>query len=49
MLFRSGFFNSGKVRELLHPDWTGDTEIGGTRSLQDAFELTLHLNSLEEN
>ena len=49
MLFRSGFFNSGKVRELLHPDWTGDTEIGGSRSLQDAFELTFHLNSLEEN
>lgn len=48
LLFRSGFFNSGKVRELLHPDWTGDTEIGGSLSLQQIFEVTFRPNTLEE-
>ena len=49
MLFRSGFFNSGKVRELLHIDWTGDTEIGGSLSLEETFQLTFQPNSTKHS
>lgn len=47
LIFRSGFFNSGKVRELLHTDWTGDTEIEGAVSLEHLFELTFQPNAFK--
>ena len=40
---QSSFFNTGKVREILHTDWTGSTVVAGARELEAtlarAFEL----------
>lgn len=45
-LFRkSGFFNIGKVRELLHTQWTGDTEISGAYSLEQALRLAFEMDA----
>lgn len=41
---RSGFFNSGKVRELLHTDWTGDTPIAGAKNLNEALGLAFGMD-----
>jgi len=47
LFLQSGFFNAGKVRELLHTDWTGDTEITNAytldQALKHAFGLDNHL------
>lgn len=44
-LFRqSGFFNGGKVRELLHTDWTGDTPIAGAKDLNEALGLAFGMD-----
>lgn len=45
-LFRkSGFFNAGKVRELLHTDWTGDIEISGALTLEQALRLSFEMDA----
>jgi len=45
-LFRkSGFFNIGKVRELLHTDWTGDIEISGANTLEQALRLAFEMDA----
>ncbi|MEO0982643.1 MAG: NAD-dependent epimerase/dehydratase family protein [Pseudomonadota bacterium] len=37
-LGRANHFNSGKVREMLHVDWTGDTQVAGALSLSRAMD-----------
>jgi len=41
---KSGFFNIGKVRELLHTQWTGDIEISGAYSLEQALRLAFEMD-----
>ena len=41
LFMRSGFFNTGKVRELLHNDWTGEVAIANARSLRESLSLAL--------
>lgn len=45
---RSTFFNAGKVREMLHNDWTGDSEIYGARNLEECLRLAYELDPLNE-
>lgn len=45
---RSTFFNAGKVREMLHNDWTGDSMIAGARNLETCLRLAYELDSLNE-
>jgi len=45
-LFRqSGFFNIGKVRELLHTQWTGDIEISEAHTLEQALKLAFEMDA----
>ena len=44
----STFFNAGKVREMLHNDWTGDSMIAGARNLETCLRLAYELDSLNE-
>ena len=41
---QSGFFNAGKVRELLHSDWTGETEIANAYTLDQALRHAFGLD-----
>ncbi|MEO9969107.1 MAG: hypothetical protein ABJG15_04615, partial [Hyphomonadaceae bacterium] len=45
---RSTFFNAGKVREMLHNDWTGDSEISGARNLEECLRFAYELDALNE-
>jgi len=44
----STFFNAGKVREMLHNDWTGDSMIAGACNLETCLRLAYELDSLNE-
>lgn len=44
LFLQSGFFNTGKVRELLHSDWRGSTEIANAYTLEDALKLAFELD-----
>lgn len=44
LFLRSGFFNTGKVRELLHSDWTGETEIKNALTLDEALKLSFGMD-----
>lgn len=41
---RSSVFNTGKVRELLHNDWTGNTPIVNARSLEESLRLAFGMD-----
>lgn len=42
---RSSFFNAGKVRELLHTDWTGDVAIANSYTLDQALRLAFGMDN----
>lgn len=44
IFMRSGFFNTGKVRELLHNDWTGEVAIANARSLRESLRLAFGMD-----
>lgn len=44
----STFFNAGKVREMLHNDWTGDSMIAGARDLETCLRLAYEMDPLNE-
>lgn len=44
IFFKSSFFNTGKVRELLHNDWTGEIAIVNARTLSEALTLAFELD-----
>lgn len=44
IFLKSSFFNTGKVRELLHNDWTGETAIVNARTLSEALTLAFELD-----
>lgn len=44
LFFRSGHFNTGKVRELLHSDWTGERKIENSYTLLQALRLSFEMD-----
>lgn len=44
---KTSYFNAGKVRELLHPDWRGKTVMAGARDLSETLRLALNLKAVE--
>jgi len=44
----STFFNAGKVREMLHNDWTGDSVIAGARNLEECLRLAYEMDPPNE-
>ena len=44
LFFKSGFFNAGKVRELLHTDWTGKNQIANAYTLDEALRLAFGMD-----
>jgi len=41
---RSGVFNTGKVRELLHNDWVGEEEIANALTLYESLRLAFGMD-----
>ena len=44
----STFFNAGKVREMLHNDWAGDSLIAGAKNLEACLRLAYEMDPLNE-
>lgn len=44
---KSTFFNTGKVREMLHTDWTGSVVMNGARELGETLRLALGVEDVE--
>ncbi|MEL7129290.1 MAG: NAD-dependent epimerase/dehydratase family protein [Pseudomonadota bacterium] len=42
---KSSFFNAGKVREMLHTDWTGRVRISDARGLSESLRLAFELDT----
>lgn len=44
LFLKSGHFNTGKVRELLHSDWTGERKIENSYPLVQALRLSFEMD-----
>lgn len=44
LFLKSGHFNTGKVRELLHTDWTGERKIENSHPLVQALRLSFEMD-----
>ena len=44
LFFKSGHFNTGKVRELLHSDWTGERKIENSYTLVQPLRLSFEMD-----
>ena len=42
------FFNTGKVREMLHNDWTGDSMITDARNLEECLRFSFGVDASNE-